>query len=65
MEEAGGRECEESRVEDRGSCRLNKMGEGVRAIAEGMRCIYPPSVTRKKNGLKLDEDDNEKAQSHN
>ena len=26
MEEAGGRECEESRVEDRGSCRLNKMG---------------------------------------
>ena len=22
--------------------------EGVRAIAEGMRCIWPPSVTRKK-----------------
>ena len=25
MEEAGGRECEESRVEDRRSCRLNEM----------------------------------------
>ena len=25
MEEAGGRECEESRVEDRGSCRSNEM----------------------------------------
>ena len=28
--------------------------EGVRAIAEGMRSIRPPSVTRKKNELKLD-----------
>ena len=28
---------------DRTRCR-----EGVRAIAEGMRCIRPPSVTRKK-----------------
>ena len=25
MEKAGGRECEESRVEDRGSCRLNEI----------------------------------------
>ena len=41
MEEAGGRECEESRVKDRGSWRSNEM-EGVRAIAEGMRCIRPP-----------------------
>ena len=47
-EEAGGRECEESRVEDRGSCRSNETEEGVRAIAEGMRCIRPPSVTRRK-----------------
>ena len=30
--------------------------EGVRTIAEGMRCNRPPSVT-KKNGLKLDDDD--------
>ena len=37
-----GRESEESRVEDRTRRR------GVRAIAEGMRCIRPPSVTRKK-----------------
>ena len=28
--------------------------EGVRVIAEEMRCIWPPSVTRKKNELKLD-----------
>ena len=27
MEEAGGRECEESLVENRGSCRWNEMGE--------------------------------------
>ena len=25
MEETGGRECEESRVEDRGNCRSNEM----------------------------------------
>ena len=34
MEEAGGRECEGSRVEDRMRWR-----KGVRVIAEGMRCI--------------------------
>ena len=28
--------------------------EGVRAIVEGMMHIQPPSVTRKKKGLKLD-----------
>ena len=31
--------------------------EGVRAIAEGMRYIRPPSGTRGKTGLKLDDDD--------
>ena len=32
--------------------------EGVRAIAEGMRCIRPPSVTRKKpNQNWIDDDD--------
>ena len=45
-------ESEESRVKDRGSWRSR---EGVRAIAEGMRCIRPPSGPRKKTGLKLDE----------
>ena len=33
-----------------------RWSEGVRAIAEGMRCIRPPSVTRKKRiqtGLKM------------
>ena len=34
MEEAGGRECEESQVEDQ-------------EAAEGMRCIRPPLETRK------------------
>ena len=34
--------------------------EGVRAIAEGMRCIRPPSVTRKKPNLNwIDDDDDE------
>ena len=31
--------------------------EGVRAIADRIRCIRPPLVTRKKHGLKLDDDD--------
>ena len=31
--------------------------EGVRAIAEGMRCIRPPSVTRKKTKNWIDDDD--------
>ena len=34
--------------------------KGVRAIDERMRCIRPPSVTRKKSGLKLGDNDDEK-----
>ena len=51
-------ECEESRVEDRGSCRSNEMEKGVRAIAEGMKCIRPPSAKRK-NRIKTGYDDDD------
>ena len=32
--------------------------EGVRAIAEEMRCIRPPSATRKKKRIETGYDDN-------
>ena len=32
--------------------------EEVRAIAEGMRCVWPPSTKTKPTGLKLNDHDN-------
>ena len=54
MEEAGGRECEESLVEDQGSCKSNEM-EG-RCESEHERDeVYPATFgDQEKNGLKLD-----------
>ena len=43
MDEAGGRECEESRVKNRGSCRLNEMEgrcESDRARGEMYPAIF-------------------------
>ena len=48
MEEAGGRECEGSVVENRGSCRSNEMEGRCESNCKEMRCILPPSFTRKK-----------------
>ena len=45
MEEAGGRECKGSRVED--AADQTRWREGVRTITEGMRCIQPPSMMKK------------------
>ena len=54
MKQAGGRECEESRVEDQGSCRSNEMEEGVKAIAKGMRMHPATFDDEEKSGLKLE-----------
>ena len=53
MEKAGERECEESLVEDQGSCRSNEM-EG-RCESEHRRDeVYPATFgDKEKNGLKL------------
>ena len=57
MEEAGGRECEGSRVEDRGSCRLNEM-EGRCESNRGEDEVYPATFgNEEETGLKLDDDD--------
>ena len=54
MEEAGGRECEESRVEDRGSCRSNEM-EGRSESDRGGDEVYLAIFGDEgKNELKLD-----------
>ena len=54
MEEAGGRECEESRVKDRGSWRLNEMEERCESDCRGDK-VYPVTLgNKKKTGLKLD-----------
>ena len=56
-EEAGGRECEESRVEDRGSCRSNEM-EGRYESDCGSDELYPATFgDEEKNGLKLHDDE--------
>ena len=51
------RQVEESsrRIEMEEAANRTRWREGVRGIAEGMRCIRPPSLTRKK-GLTLDDD---------
>ena len=54
MEGAGGRKCEESRVEDRRSCRSNKM-EGRRESDRGDDEVYSATFgDEEKNELKLD-----------
>ena len=57
MEEAGGRKCVESRVEDRGSCRSNEM-EGRCESDCGRDEVYPATFNDKERiELKLDGDD--------
>ena len=57
MKETGGRECGESRVEDRGSCRPNEM-EGRCESDWGRDEVYPAaSGDEERTGLKLDDDD--------
>ena len=57
MEEAGGRECEGSRVEDRVSCRSNEM-EGRCASNRGGDEVYPATFgNEEETRLKLDDDD--------
>ena len=57
MEEAGGRECEESRVEDRRSCRSNEM-EGRSESDRGGDEVYSATFgDEEKTDLKLDDDD--------
>ena len=48
MEEIGGRECEESLLKIEEAADRTRWREGVRAIAEVMKRIRPPSVMRKK-----------------
>ena len=48
MEETSRKEYEEDWVESGGGYRSCEIREGERAIAEGMRCIRPPSDTRNK-----------------
>ena len=56
MEKAGGRECEGSRVEDRGSCRLNKM-EGRCESNRGGDEVYSATFgNEEETVLKLDDD---------
>ena len=59
MEEAGGRECEGRRVEDRGSCRSNEM-EGRSESNRGEDEVYPATfANEEETGLKLDDDDDD------
>ena len=54
MEETGGRECEESRVQDRGSWRSNEM-EGRCESNRGGDEVYSATFgNEEKTGLKLD-----------
>ena len=59
MEEADGRECEGSRVEDRGSCRSKEM-EGRCKSNRGGDELYPATFeNQEKTGLKLNDDDDD------
>ena len=54
MEEAGGRECEKSRVKKQGSCRSNEMNGRCESDCKGYE-VYPATFGNKeKTGLKLD-----------
>ena len=53
MEEVGGRECEESRVKDQGSWRLNKMEGRCESDCRGDE-VYPATFGNEKTGWKLD-----------
>ena len=57
MEEAGGRQCEESRVEDQGSCRSNEMKGRCENNCGGDE-VYPATFrNEEENGLKLNDDE--------
>ena len=61
MEESGERECEESRVKNRGSCRSNEM-EGRCESDCGGDEVYPATFgNKKKTGLKLDRKKNSRS----
>ena len=53
MEEAGGRECEESLVEDQGSCRSNEMEGRCESEHERDEVYLATFGDKEKNGLKL------------
>ena len=54
MEEAGGRECEESRVEDRGNCRSNEMEGRSESDRGGDEMYWATFGDEEKTELKLD-----------
>ena len=57
MDEAGVRECEGSRVKDRGSCRSNEM-EGRCESDRGRDEVYPATFgNEEETGLKLHDDE--------
>ena len=60
MEEAGGRECQEKRVEDRGNCRLNKMKKRFESDRGRYEMHSATFGEEEKTGLKLHDNDNEK-----
>ena len=58
MEKAGERECEGSRVEDRGSCTSNEVEGRCESNCGGDK-MYPATFGyEEETGLKLDDDDN-------
>ena len=58
MEEVGGRECEESRVKDRGSWRSNEMEGRCESDCRGNE-VYPATFrNEEKTGLKLEQEEN-------
>ena len=56
MEEAGGKECKESRVKNRESCRSNKMEKRCESDRERDEVFPATFGDEGKNGLKLDDD---------
>ena len=55
MKKASGRECEESRVKDRGSCRSNEMEGRSESDRRGDE-VHPATFgNEEKTGLKLEE----------
>ena len=54
MEEAGEESVKKVGLKIEEAADRTRRREGVRAIADGMRCIWPPLVTRKKTELKPD-----------
>ena len=59
MKEAGGRECEESQVEDRRSCRSNEMERRSESGRGGDEVYLATFGDEEKTELKLDDDDDD------